>query len=269
LTNLGAALSRKGNAAEAVSVWRKAAELDPLSANAWFNLGYGSLVESNLGGAIRAFEQGLKMKGRDAEALYLLARAYERAGRAVEAQRLTADALRLSPRVERWSGRLPAEVERLAAVPGTSHRPSAVPPENLWSAQRLERRAASQDLQLWLQAVGLQVAAESFGEAIRQLREVAVVFPASAQPHEMLARIYEQQRNNALAVRELEAAARLDPSTPYLLALARAYRISGQPARALAAAEQVLKIDPGQPAASAMKKELEPAIAPRPARRFP
>ena len=81
LVNLGAALSAKGDPAGALSAWKRGAELDPFADEAIFNIGYLSFVRGDFDNAAKSFEQTLRLQGRDAEALFLLGRSYERLGK--------------------------------------------------------------------------------------------------------------------------------------------------------------------------------------------
>ncbi|HEX4998052.1 MAG TPA: tetratricopeptide repeat protein [Terriglobia bacterium] len=264
--NLGAALARAGDPAAAVAAWRRAADLDPMVSDTFFNLGYLSLTQGDSGGAIRYLEQFFKLEGRDAEAMFILGKAYDRAGRPEEAQRTVAEALRLSPRLERWNAQLPDGLERLSSefprvlVPGA---------RTVWSASRLERRAASQDVNALLAAASKLIDTTFYGAATRQLKEILSLFPKSAETHEMLAHIYDLQRDYAGAIRELQASVSLEPSANAYVKLARIYRAANQPDRAFSAANEALTLDPRNPAALTLKTDLERAQTARPARRQP
>src|SRR5262245_12603694 len=74
LLNLGAALSRKGDMTAAMAIWKRAASLDPLGSDAFFNMGYVSYLKNELDGAEKNLVESLKLRGRDSEALFLLGR---------------------------------------------------------------------------------------------------------------------------------------------------------------------------------------------------
>jgi tetratricopeptide (TPR) repeat protein len=267
LMNLGAALARKRDPAAAVDAWRRASALDPLVSDTFFNLGYTSLVQGDIGNAIRHLERFLKLEGRDAEAWFVLGRAYERGGRPEDAQRAIAEAGRFSPRVERWSAQFPADLERLSTAVPLAVRRHGV--DTVWAEQRLARRAASQrqNLASWLSMVAREVDGAFYGVAIRQIQEILTLFPKSAEAHELLARVYELQREYPLAIRELQTAVSIEPSAGSYVTLARIYRTTNQTDRASEAVSQALQLNPGDPVASSLKAELERATAPRPARR--
>jgi tetratricopeptide (TPR) repeat protein len=268
LMNLGAALSRKRDPAAAVAAWRRASDSDPLVSDTFFNLGHASLLQGDVAGAIRYLERFLKLEARDGETLFILGRAYERAGRAEDAQRAIAEGVRLSPRVERWLTEIPGDLERLATeVPPEIRRHGFNP---VWTEQRKARRAAGQNPNLasWLSVAARQIETEFYGAAIREIREILTLFPRSAEAHELLARVYELQREYPLAIRELQTVVSLEPSVGSYVTLARMYRVTNQTERASEAVNQALKLDPGNPVASGLKVELERAV-PRPARGRP
>src|SRR5262245_36490846 len=65
LLNLGAALSRKGDLPAAMSAWQRAAKMDSLSSEAFFNLGYGSFIRADWAAAEKYLSESLKVRGRD------------------------------------------------------------------------------------------------------------------------------------------------------------------------------------------------------------
>jgi tetratricopeptide (TPR) repeat protein/TolB-like protein len=188
LLNLGAALSRKGDMTAAMSMWKRAASLDPLGSDAFFNMGYVSYLKNDLGAAEKNLVESLKLRGRDSEALFLLGRTYEKQGRSEEARKLLSQAARLSERVERWLNQSLPKLDRF--VTSTTFRSH----EDIWSDQRLARRTRSQDLASWLDVVQADLDAYLFGEALRELRDVLKVFPDSSEARSLIAEV-ERQRN--------------------------------------------------------------------------
>jgi len=189
LLNLGTAFSRKGDLASAISTWRRAATLDPLSNDAYFNLGYASFTRSDFESADRNLTESLKLRGRDSEALFLLGRTYDRFGRLEDSRRLIAQASRLSQRVERWQNQPLPRLERFAtATTFRSH-------DDTWNDQRLARKARGQDLTAWLDTVQADIDAYLFGDALRGLHDVMRIFPDSSEARSLLTEI-ERQRNS-------------------------------------------------------------------------
>jgi hypothetical protein len=131
--------------------------------------------------------ESLKLRGRDSEALYLLGKVYERQGRAGESRRLIARASRLSQRIERWATQPLPRLERLAA--STSFRSHA----DIWTEQRLARRARGQELAAWLELVQSDLDAYHYGDAIRGLQDVLKIFPDSSEARSLLSEIDRQR----------------------------------------------------------------------------
>jgi len=188
LLNLGAAFSRKGDAASAISAWQRAAALDPLSSDAFFNMGYSAFLNGDFEGAEKTLGVSLKLRARDSEALFLLGRCYEKRGRLQESRRLIARASRLSQRVERWSNRPIPRLERFA--PSTAFRDY----DELWTDRRIARRARTLDLPSWLDIVQRDIDSYLFGDALRDLRDLMKIFPDSSEARSLLNEI-DRQRN--------------------------------------------------------------------------
>jgi len=188
LLNLGSALSRKGDQSQAMSLWKRAANIDPLSSDTFFNVGYLSYIGGDWDAAEKNLVESLRLSGRDSEALFLLGQTYEKQGRSEESRKLVAQATRLSQRVERWLTQPLPKLERI--VISTNFRTH----DDLWNEQRLARRARSQDLVPWLDIVQSDIDSYLFGDALRELRDVMKVFPNSAEARSLLNEV-DRQRN--------------------------------------------------------------------------
>src|SRR5262249_17377480 len=152
LINLGASLASTGDAEGALKAWKRAAERDPLGAEAPFNIGYLAFTRGEMEAALKSFEGFFQLQGRDGEAFFLVGRASERLGRKDESQRMIAQAIRLSPRVERWSNQPLPNLQRLRIqFDITDLRLSQ--PNGIWTDKRLARRAGGQDVAAWLESV--------------------------------------------------------------------------------------------------------------------
>jgi tetratricopeptide (TPR) repeat protein/TolB-like protein len=187
MMNRGAALSRKGDLPAAISAWQRAAALDPLKNDAFFNIGYVSLLRNDFDLATKSLNESLNLRGHDSEALFLLGRAYERQGRD-ESQKLIAQATRLSQRLERW---LTQPMPRLERVSTTS---SFMDGQRIWADRfRLERRAKSDGLAMWLESAQNQMDSYMYGEAIRELQIAIRVFPSALEARELLREVNRQR----------------------------------------------------------------------------
>jgi len=188
LLNLGAALSRKGDETAALSVWNRAATMDPFASDAFFNMGYLSYVKGDFAAAEKNLMESLKLRGRDSEALFLLGRTYDKQGRQQESRKLIAQAARLSQRVERWLTQPLSPLERFVTT--TTFRTH----DDVWNDQRLARRARSLDLPSWLEVVQANIDLYFFGDALRELRDLKKIFPDSSEAKSLADEI-DRQRN--------------------------------------------------------------------------
>jgi len=187
LLNLGAAFSRRGDSTAALLTWRRAAAMDPLGSDAFFNVGYASYLKGDFDAAEKNLLETLKLRGRDSEALFILGRTYEKQGRTEESRKLLAQAARLSQSVERWLTQPPPRLERF--VVSTTLRSHG----DVWNDQRLSRRARSQDLSSWLDTVQAEIDSYLFGDAMRDLTDVMKVFPESTEARSLLKEIDHQR----------------------------------------------------------------------------
>jgi tetratricopeptide (TPR) repeat protein/TolB-like protein len=188
LLNLGAAFSQRGDAPSAMTAWKRAATIDPLASDVFFNMGYLSFTRNDYAAAQKNLTDSLKLRGRDSEALFLLGRTYEKLGRSDESQKLIAQATRLSQRVERWATQPLPKLERFVTT--TSFRTH----EDTWNDKRLARRARGQGVTVWLDTIQSDMDAHMFGEALRELRDVMRIFPDSTEARSLLDQV-ERQRN--------------------------------------------------------------------------
>jgi tetratricopeptide (TPR) repeat protein len=142
LVNLGATLAATGNPA-AVSAWRRALEKNPSGTEAAFNLGYLSFSKGEWELAASRLAQFLQDHPRDSETMFLLGRTYERLSRMDEAQRLTAQALRLSPRLQRWLDQpIPNLARARSQFDATELRTAST--GGIWNESRRKRKVVAQ-----------------------------------------------------------------------------------------------------------------------------
>ncbi len=188
LLDLGAAFFEKGDAVQAIAAWKRAAALDPLNSDAFFNMGYADFLKGDSASAENDLDVSLKLRGRDSEALFLLGRTYERLGRTGESQKLIAEATRLSQRVERWLTQPLPRLERLETT--TTFRSH----DEIWNERRLTRRARGQSLNSWLHEVQSDMDFYLFGDALRELHDVVRILPDSTEARSLLADV-DRRRN--------------------------------------------------------------------------
>jgi len=187
LLNLGAAFSQNGDRDSAADAWRRAIDTDSLASDAFFNLGYLSLIKDDLESAARNLTESLKLRGRDSEALFLLGRTYEKLGRLEESGKAIAQASRLSQRIDRWLTQPLPKLERLATSTLFRSR------DEIWTEQRLIRRARSQDLPAWLELIQMDIDLYLLGDALRELHGLLRVYPESSEALSLLGEVRRQQ----------------------------------------------------------------------------
>jgi len=141
LVNLGASLAATGDPDAAVSAWRRALVQNPSGSEAAFNLGYLSFTRSEWDLAANRFAQFLQEHPRDSETMFLLGQTYDRLGRADESGRLMAQALRASPRLERWVSQ---PIPNLVRVRTQFNATELRMPQGIWSEPRRTRRGVAQ-----------------------------------------------------------------------------------------------------------------------------
>jgi len=259
LINLGMAYAGNNDFPGAMAAWKRASELNPFGTEAPFNmahLGATRNERSDLEAAARSIEQFLKLNSRDAEAIFLQGRIYERLGRVDESQKLIATAVNLSPRIARWVNQPLTNFRRLRPQPSVTDLRLA-PQLTIWNEERLQRRAHGRDVASWLDVVQKSIDSQFYGEALRELQDIARTFPQSAETHLMFAEVYEEQKQNDLAVAEYQRAIALKPAADTWILLARLYRTMNQPASERLALDSALALEPGNTAAAARKAELD------------
>jgi len=143
LVNLGASMAAGGDSPAAASVWRRALEQNPSGPEAAFNMGYLAFSRGEWELASGRLAQFLQDHPRDSETVFLLGRVYDRLGRLEESRRLTAQALRLSPRLQRW---LTQPVPNLARIRAQFNATELRMPAGggIWTAARRLRKAEAQ-----------------------------------------------------------------------------------------------------------------------------
>src|SRR5262249_22851570 len=151
----------------------------------------------------------------------------ERLGRTDESRRAIARAIRLSPRLERWSNQPLPSLQRLRVQPEPTEL--RFPQQtSIWSPSRLSRRALGQDLTARLEAVQNQMESQLYGDAHRELQDIVAMFPRSPEARSLLGQGYERQRQYENAIREYRQSIEIKPSAETYVLLARLYRTMNQ-----------------------------------------
>jgi tetratricopeptide (TPR) repeat protein len=216
--------------------------------------------------AAKFMDQFLKLQGRDPQAIFMQGRIYERLGRADEAQKLIASAVSLSPRLQRYVNQTLPNLGRLRGKINVTEIRLG-PQMTVWDHSRLARRASGRDIAPWLDSVQPSIDSQRYGDALQELQDIDRTFPESPETRLMFAEVYEDQKQNDLAIAEYKRAIALKPSADTWILLARLYRTMNQPAAELQALDSALTLDPGNAAAKSRKAEI--GRPPSPPRRRP
>src|SRR4030095_15267115 len=140
LVNRGASFAAAGDTVAATTDWRRAPEANSSGTEAQFNLAFLSFTREEWELASSRLAQFVEEHPRDSEAVFLLGKAYDRLGRADESQRMTDQALRLSPRLGRFLTQpVPNLVRVRTEFNPTELRMSAG--KDLWKEARIAPRA--------------------------------------------------------------------------------------------------------------------------------
>jgi tetratricopeptide (TPR) repeat protein len=265
LINLGMAQAGKGDISGAMATWRRAADVNPLGSESYFNLAFLGLTRgdpNDAASAVQDMDRLLLLRGRDPEAIFLEGRIYERLGRLDESQRLIASAVSLSPRLQRWVNQTLPNLGRLRPQINVTEIRLA-PQGSIWNQARLSRRSNGRDLAGWLDSVQESVDSQSYGDALQELQEIDRTFPQSSESRLMFAQIYEDQKRNDLAVSEYKRALLLKPSADTWILLARLYRTMNLAAEEVQAIDAALALEPNNSAAKTRKAEIGRPAAPR------
>jgi len=265
LINLGMAYAGNNDYPGAMAAWKRAMDVNPLGTEAPFNMAHLALMRgerSDAEAAAKSIEQYQKLRGRDAEALFLQGRIYERLGRMDESQRLIAFAVNLSPRLARWVNQPLTNFRRLRPQVNVTELRTA-PQVSIWNEDRLRRRAQGRDVAAWLDTVQKSIDSQRYGEALQELQDIVRTYPQSSETHLMFAEVYENQKQNDLAAAEYRLALALKPTADTWVLLARLYRTMNQPALERQALDSALALEPGNSAAAARKADMERSRTPR------
>jgi tetratricopeptide (TPR) repeat protein len=228
---LGMVLLRLGKTKDARSVLQKTIRLEPRFAKPHEDLGMLCLHEGDVEGALRYFEEAIRLDGNQANAYAGLAQALARLGRYDEARKAKDHHLRLSPVAQAL-----AKANELLAAGNTEQADEVC---NQISVQhpshadilRLQARIASQDGRLTI-AEGL-------------LKRIIKLSPTNSRAYADLGRFLGQQDRYSEAVDALEKAIELDSTVISSHQMHADYlSVLGRPTPALHSYEAALQLDP-------------------------
>jgi len=253
--NLGVALLRQ-NRPGAVPYFEKAARSDPTDPDYRFNLGYAYWKRGSFPEAIPHLRMALQHEGSSAaRAIYL--QCLQKTGQLEESRR---QAALLQAEGAAWSANPdPTLLEKLErpkdSYDGASFR-------QLWTLLQIQAELKHSRLPLsehvalhYQQALEfLQRGADR--EAIEELQQVIDYNPEETEAYRDLARIYRKARRWDEAVKALNQPLQRDPTAADYLLLAEILMAQGKLEDARLQLNAALDIEPGSPAAIALREEL-------------
>jgi tetratricopeptide (TPR) repeat protein len=249
LNNLGIVQLRRGAAASAGSAayyFTRAADADPDDPDYQFNLGYAYIRDRNYKAAVYWLREAVRRDVTDPDAHYLLAIALHALGNEVEAGRERDLARQLSSRYEALEAAsaprlsdLPSTPERLRADFGSA-RAASVGLAIAASVQREQHDAAAFHLDRGRELFD----SEQDREAMDELRRTVFLAPYEAAAHVLIGRIHMRAGRPADAVEALKIAIWSEETVEARIALAEAYLLARQVARARGELERALALEP-------------------------
>ena len=267
LLNLGVVAGSMGQSAEALIIYRKAAEINPALTVAHLNLGAGLEQAGDLSGALAAYVKGVESDSRSAEAYQYLGAALTGAGYLPEAVEHLNRAIQLDPNLFSAHVSLGAALEAYNKIPEaleTYRKCLEIAPGGVAAyaglarlhlrlgdvptAVRHFRKVVELDPQSAANHANLAFAllqSGMFSQAAHHYREALKLDPQDMLARTNLGVTLKRMGNRAAAVQVLEEALEKDPTfvTTYHN-LAVVLGESGQQDRAIATLRKALEIDP-------------------------
>ena len=262
LNNLGVVQLRRAAAASspseprAVSYFADATKMDVSDSDLYFNLGYAYWFDRDMPAAILALREAVRRNPADDRAHYVLGVVLQAAGNSAEAAREKELARQLSSEYVEWEKKQPGN-----AVPRGLERiktdldvPAALRVDNVIVAagQRDQRELAAFHLEAGRRAYE----AERDAEAIAELRRAVYLSPYDSEAHLLLGRAYLRSGRIIEAIDALRISIWSTDTIAARLVLAEAYLQGREVERAREALQTILKMDPGNAAASAIMQRL-------------
>lgn len=264
LTNLGLIQLRRTPTAQqgrATYFLHKAVELDPVSADAAFNLGYAYWQEQDGPAAVYWLKEAVRLDPTDADAHFVLAAALDATGAGTEGGRERELARRLSAGYEEGGGgpnatAVPKALERMAMFlqrPEAGRADSAL----LATAQREQREMAT----FHLDRGRRYYEREEDRAALTELRRAIYLSPYQADAHLLVGRIQLRAGRTREAIEALKISLWSEETAEAHEALGEAYLLEKNSAGARAEAERALALKPGYAEATDLLKRAGPVQA--------
>jgi tetratricopeptide (TPR) repeat protein len=264
LTNLGVIQLRRTPTAQqgrATYFLHKAVELNTMSADAMFNLGYAYWEEQDGQASVYWLKEAVRLDPADADAHFVLASALDATGAGTEGGRERELARRLSAGYEEGeSGRnataVPRGLERMALF---LQRPEAGRADSALVAteQREQREMATFHLDRGRRFYDR----EEDRAALTELRRAIYLSPYQAEAHLLVGRLHLRAGRTRDAIEALKISLWSEETAEAHEALGEAYLLEKNTAAAHAEAERALALRPGYAEATQLLKQAAPIQA--------
>jgi tetratricopeptide (TPR) repeat protein len=252
---------REGLVKQALGVLSRAAESAPEDQMVRFNYGYALVLAGKHAEAVEQLREAVKLNPRDPEAVFLLAKAQEKAGQAEAAAASDNEARKIynayakaqtewtqSQTVSLIAARLRADFNRADLVAQAAVAEPAPGAGESSSAQALLARARE------------SYEAGRDDEALSDLRNVVRIEPNNAEAYLLTGRIYQRRGDLVPAINQLKTSIFWDMDRKLIdahILLGRIFLERGDRAQATAYAHSAMQIDPNNPEAIALQRQLQ------------
>jgi tetratricopeptide (TPR) repeat protein len=264
LTNLGVIQLRRPPTAQqgrATYFLHKAVELNTMSADATFNLGYAYWEEQDGEAAVYWLKEAVRLDPTDADAHFVLASALDATGAGTEGGRERELARRLSAGYEEGetgqsAAAVPKGLERMALFlqrPEAGRADSAL----VASEQREQREMATFHLDRGRRFYER----EEDRAALTELRRAIYLSPYQAEAHLLVGRIHLRAGRTRDAIEALKISLWSEETAEGHEALGEAYLLEKNTAAAHEEAERALALKPGYAEATQLLKQAAPVQA--------
>ncbi|MBN2137950.1 MAG: tetratricopeptide repeat protein [Sedimentisphaerales bacterium] len=232
--NLGNALIKDGETAQAMSHYEKAIKIHPAYADAHYNLGVAFALEGDYGRAAGEYDKTLKLKPTHFKARLRLAEALTRIGRIDEAVAQYDKLIQTKPdNIEVLNNFVPALLQKkqLARAVEVCHRALRIAPDSVEVLNNLANTLVEQGrfesalanlkkaltlepnfVKTYYNLAGALTRAGRLDEAVDYYDQALQLDPNDKIGHNALAQILARQKKYDQARRHYEAAIRLDPN---------------------------------------------------------
>lgn len=242
-----------------------ASEDSPDGAMVRYNYAYALMLSGSYAEAAEQFRAVVKFNSRDSEALFLLAKSLEKAGKAEDAAANDNEARKLYP----GYGKAQVEWEKTQTISQLPlHLRGDFNRAEFIIAEREEENrvnaaaqgASAQDL--LLKARELYTAGRD-DDALMELRDVVRIEPMNAEAYLLTGRIYQRRGELASAINQLKTSIFWDTDHRLIAAhilLGRIFLERGDRAQATAYSQSAIQIDPNNQEAIALQRQLQVGI---------